>query len=344
LFSRPFFLRYLCFLLLKFPELSFLNSGIPTRPAVRRIDHEMERNPGGLAEASGSFNPASCAVLACLLEATARKPGNVHPAASFRDLTYADFVRSAHLIGPTFEHADDWSVGRLVLDAVARTRREVATNTNLGILLLLAPLASVPAGISIADGIGAVLAKLTREDARLVYQAIRLANPGGLGQVEHEDVAAEPSVTLLEAMQLAADRDRIAEQYANNFATVIAGAKRLAAQGAGEASSDFVSRWEEAVIELHLWLMAEFPDTLIARKCGGELVRESAQRARVVLAAGWPDGPSASHRMAEFDTWLRADGNRRNPGTTADLVAGCLFAALREGWIAAPEMFVRPGP
>jgi triphosphoribosyl-dephospho-CoA synthase len=283
------------------------------------------------SQADAKWN-SRCAVLACLLEATARKPGNVHPQAAFRDLTYAEFVRSAHLIGPSFERAGEWSVGRIVLDAVERTRRELATNTNLGILLLLAPLAAVPVGGTIAEGINGVLAGLTREDARLVYDAIRLANPGGLGQVEHEDVAAEPSVTLLEAMRLAADRDRIAEQYANNFATVLVGAERLAQRGR------FPELWEAAVIDLHLWLMAEFPDTLIGRKCGDEVARESALRARAVLEAGWPDGELAACRMAEFDAWLRADGNRRNPGTTADLVAGCLFAALREGWIAAPEM------
>jgi triphosphoribosyl-dephospho-CoA synthase len=274
------------------------------------------------------------AVLACLLEATARKPGNVHPDASFRDLTYADFVRSAHLIGPAFEHAGEWSVGRIVLDAVERTRRTVQTNTNLGILLLLAPLASVPAGVSIANGIRDVLAALTREDARLVYWAIRLANPGGLGRVDSEDVSAEPSVTLLEAMRLAADRDRIAQQYADNFAAVLAGAKRIA------QPSRFAERWEEVVIDLHLWLMAEFPDTLIARKCGDEVARESALRARTVLDAGWPGGESAAARMTELDAWLRADGNRRNPGTTADLVAACLFAAFREGWIDTPRTLV----
>lgn len=282
------------------------------------------------SQADAKWN-SHCAVLACLLEATARKPGNVHPEAAFRDLTYADFVRSAHLIGPAFEHAGEWSVGRIVLDAVERTRRDVGTNTNLGIVLLLAPLASVPAGVTIADGIGDVLAGLTREDARLVYEAIRLANPGGLGRVANEDVAAEPSVTLLEAMRLAGDRDRIAEQYANNFATVLAGAERLAADGR------FPLGWEEAVVELHLWLMAEFPDTLIGRKCGDEIARESAIRARAVLDSGWPHGDVAAGRMAELDAWLRADGNRRNPGTTADLVAGCLFAALREGWIEAPD-------
>jgi triphosphoribosyl-dephospho-CoA synthase len=94
------------------------------------------------------------------------------------------------------------------------------------------------------------------------------------------------------------------------------------------------------VIELHLWLMAEFPDTLIARKCGDEMARESALRARTVLEAGWPHGELAADRMAELDAWLRADGNRRNPGTTADLVAGCLFTALRESWIEAPDIFV----
>jgi triphosphoribosyl-dephospho-CoA synthase len=282
------------------------------------------------------------AMLACLLEATARKPGNVHPAASFADLTYDDFVQSAQVIGPSFEQRTEWSVGRIVLDAVDRTQRAVGRNTNLGILLLLAPLACVPDGVALGDGIGDVLAGLTREDAALVYEAIRLANPGGLGRVEQEDVGSAPSVTLPEAMRLAADRDSIAAQYANNFATVLAGAARLAAGGR------FPDCWEEAVIELHLSLMAEFPDTLIARKCGLETARESSRRARAVLAAGWPSGETArwpsgeaaAKQMAELDAWLRADGNRRNPGTTADLVAGCLFAALRDHLIEPPLLDV----
>ena len=255
----------------------------------------------------------------------------MHPGASFADLTYADFVRSAHLIGPSFEQASEWSVGRIVLEAVERTQRAVGRNTNLGILLLLAPLASVPHGVALRDGIGGVLAGLTREDAALVYEAIRLVKPGGLGRVESEDVAEAPSVTLLEAMRLAADRDMIAAQYANNFSAVLAGAERLAEGGR------FPERWEEAVIELHLWLMSEFPDTLIGRKCGLGMARESSRFARGVLDAGWPNGETAERRMAELDLWLRADGNRRNPGTTADLVAACLFAALREGWIEAPD-------
>jgi triphosphoribosyl-dephospho-CoA synthase len=236
------------------------------------------------------------------------------------------------VIAASFEHGADWPVGRIVFDAVERTQRGVRRNTNLGILLLLAPIAAVPIGVAVCDGIGDVLARLTREDAELVYAAIRLANPGGLGQVKREDVSSPPSVTLLEAMCLAADRDRIAAQYANGFATVLAGAERLARSGL------FPERWEEAVVGLHLWLMAEFPDTLIGRKCGPEMARESSLRARRVLEAGWPNGERAAAEFDALDGWLRADGNRRNPGTTADLVAGSLFAALREGLIEPPHL------
>jgi triphosphoribosyl-dephospho-CoA synthase len=281
---------------------------------------------------AGANRNSTNAVLACLLEATAKKPGNVHPAASFADLTYQDFVRSAHLIAPSFAHGAEWCVGRIVFDAVERTQLGVGRNTKLGILLLLAPLAVVPAGVALRDGIGDVLAGLTRDDAELVYAAIRLANPGGLGRVEREDVATAPRVTLLEAMRLAADRDRIAAQYTSGFSTVLAGAERLA------GSRLFPDRWEESVIGLHLWLMAEFPDTLIGRKCGPELARESSLRARRVLEAGWPDGERAAAEFEEFDRWLRADGNRRNPGTTADVVAGSLFAALRDGQIEPPSL------
>ena len=36
-----------------------------------------------------------CAQLACVLEATARKPGNVHRFADFDDVSYLDFVTAA---------------------------------------------------------------------------------------------------------------------------------------------------------------------------------------------------------------------------------------------------------
>src|ERR1700733_3414256 len=272
------------------------------------------------------------ALLASILEATAAKPGNVHPEASFEDLTYEDFVRSAVVAAPGFENAGERGVGATVLDAVQRTREAVGRNTNLGIALVLAPLTAVPAETSLEQGIGQVLANLDVRDAEQVYEAIRLANPGGLGRVDMQDVTEAPSVTLLEAMKMAADRDGIAAQYTSDFSTVLEGAKRLA------RFEPFAERWEEAIVDLHVWLMAQFPDTLIARKCGPEVAAEAARFASMVLSAGGPQSAIGRSRMRYLDTWLRVNGNQRNPGTTADLVAGCLFAVLRDGLVETPQI------
>ena len=86
---------------------------------------------------------------ACILEAQARKPGNVHPAAAFSDLCYDDFVLASQAVAEVLPAAAEIGVGKSILQAVIRTRELVnrPTNPNLGIILLLAPLAAVPAAI-----------------------------------------------------------------------------------------------------------------------------------------------------------------------------------------------------
>lgn len=263
---------------------------------------------------------------ACVMEATAAKPGNVHPHASFADLTYADFVRSAEAVAPVLARTRELGVGRAVFEAIQATRAVVQSNTNLGIVLLLAPLAAVPLDRTLTAGIGDVLNQLTRDDAAWVYRAIRLAQPGGLGSAESEDVSAEPTGTLREVMQLAADRDGVAAQYANDFAWVLdEGAPFL------NSSPDFTDYPESMIIELQLRLLAAHPDTLIARKCGSAVADEVSRRAQDVLNAGGDQTKMGRSLLADFDRWLRDDGNRRNPGTTADLITACLFAELRDG-------------
>ena len=283
-------------------------------------------------------NVEECVRLACLLEATARKPGNVHPQASFDDLTYADFLSSADVIAPVLARSRELGVGRTILTAIQKTHANSSGNTNLGIVLLLAPLAAVPAERPLTDGIGDVLGGLTNDDAAYVYEAIRLANPGGMGKVHKADLSQEPTGTLLEMMQLAADRDSIAAEYANGFDLVLNTGVPLL-----EAAENFTHRWEEAIIHLHLKLMADVPDTLIARKCGRETAESSAAKARGVLGSGWPATDQGQREFDELDRWLRADGNRRNPGTTADLVTAVLFAALREGRVPIPEWQIPKG-
>lgn len=277
------------------------------------------------------LSPGRLAQLACLLEVTARKPGNVHRFRDFDDVSYFDFVLSASAIADPLDHVRVIGVGEAVLRAVEATRRLVATNTNLGMILLLAPLAGVAADEPLTTGVLPVLRETTRDDARWVYRAIRLAMPGGLGVVDAEDVVGEPTVTLLESMRLAAGRDLVARQYANGYLEVFRVALPALRSSLGEGRP-----LETAIVASALALLAGHPDTLIARKRGVVEAHEASRRAAEVLALGWPVAPAGLALLEDFDLWLRAEGHSRNPGATADLVTAALFAALRDGTIPLP--------
>jgi triphosphoribosyl-dephospho-CoA synthase len=274
------------------------------------------------------------AEVACVWEATARKPGNVHRHRDFDDASYLDFLVSAGAIRPVLNRAGSQPVGTTVLQAVEATREVVATNTNLGIILLLAPLVAVPAEQELSTAaLLAVLQGLTVDDSRAVYKAIRLARPAGLGRVEGQDIAAEPTLPLGEIMALAADRDLIARQYANGFREVFAEAVPAIRRGIEAAGC-----LESAIIACHLTLLAAHPDSLIARKRGLAEAEEASRRARAVLDAGWPE-PAATGALNELDNWLCSAARGRNPGTTADLVAAALFVALRRGLLSLPPVY-----
>lgn len=273
-----------------------------------------------------------CATLACILEATAPKVGNVHRGADFDDLVYLDFLTSAVALAPAMEGASRAGVGRTVFDAIVATRALVSTNTNLGIVLLLAPLAAVPISESLSTSlVHQVLSHLTADDARLVYEAIRLAQPGSLGTVKEMDIAGDPPDSLLAAMRAAAERDLVARQYAEDFSLVL---DETLPRLAGSQSRGWPLT--EAIIHTHLWLLAENEDSLIVRKCGGETARKVSLMASNVISAGEPGEEAYYDALADFDFWLRADGHRRNPGTTADLIAAALFAGLRDRRLSPP--------
>lgn len=272
------------------------------------------------------LTPSLSANLACILEATARKPGNVHRFRDFEDATYLDFLVSAAAIAPVMDRVGELGVGPAILECIRRTQLVTAANTNLGIVLLLVPLAAVPGESPLETGVVPVLQQLGVADAKAAYEAIRRARPGGLGRAPQQDIAAEPTQTLRQVMALAAERDLVARQYANGYREVFEVGLPALLHGLAKG-------WpvEQAVISCHLQLMAAYPDTLIARKRGREEAAESARRAGAVLAQGWPDNERGQAAIRDLDQWLRAQGRQRNPGTTADLVAASLFVALREG-------------
>jgi triphosphoribosyl-dephospho-CoA synthase len=168
-----------------------------------------------------------------------------------------------------------------------------------------------------------VLRGLDVNDARWAYRAIRLARPGGLGGSDAEDVRRPPAVTLRHAMALAAARDTVAAEYVRGFAVTfdlaLASLRRALGRGLGLL---------DAIATTHLELMARVPDTLIARKAGATAAVAVARQARAVVRAGGfatAKGLAAARRL---DRALRQDGNRLNPGTSADLVAAALFVWL----------------
>lgn len=264
---------------------------------------------------------------ACAIELAALKPGNVHVHAPGHGMTTEDFRRSAAVAaGPLCQPGA--SLGTRVLAAVTATRAAVGLNTNLGILLLCAPLAmAAQAGGALRPALECVLAQADIADAERVFRAIVLAAPGGLGDAPAHDVRGPATVTLREAMAEAAARDVIARQYATGFADIFGCGMPTyeAALARGRPAA-----W--AAVAAYLGFLAVIPDSHVLRKHG----RGAAERLRAE-AEPWQRRLAAAARPADLTDGLLAwdaELKRRdlNPGTSADLTVASIFAcALQDG-------------
>ena len=290
---------------------------------------------------------------ACGLDVAVRKPGNVSRASAGHGMTADTFLASARAAaGPLFERGR--RVGERIEAAVSASWAEVGCNTNLGIVLLCAPLAAalerlsddVPArherrhddvtpnddGVvdpkALRAAVGEVLAALDVDDARAAYRGIALANPGGLGRAQAQDVAEAPTIDLRAAMMLAAGRDSIARQYADAYADVFDCG--LAALQLGDGTRRCLSARVQAVF---LSFLAGWPDSHIVRKLGGAAAQTVTGDAAMWLARISAEGAAGeSAAFAVWDEGLKAAGI--NPGTSADLTVCTLFAAA----LAAPSL------
>ena len=261
---------------------------------------------------------------ACFAELLAFKPGNVSVYSAGHDMTVADFRASAQAsAGPLCDPG--LALGERIFRAVAATREAVGCNTNLGIVLLAAPLLEAcmrdwPRN-SLREKLRAVLASTTRADADWVYQAIRRAAPGGLGKAEAQDVSSAPTVTLFQAMDIAAGRDRIAWQYVNCYADVFDLAIPRYYKGMSAWGDE---AWAAAAVFAEL--LKTVPDSHIERKFGGghnRLVAETMTRIASALSAAAEPGQTLP-LLRQADAGFKAAGI--NPGTSADLTVACLLA------------------
>lgn len=264
-----------------------------------------------------------CVTMACLLDVLAPKPGNVHRGADFEDMTFMDFAASAVAIGPSIADANKQRLGKTILDAIQATRNVVSTNTNLGIVLCLAPLSSVRDAADRPAALGKLFDSLTSEDSKDVFNAIRLAKPGGLGEVAEMDVNAKPEAPdLMYAMELSRERDRVAELYVTNFRLLFDFvAPRLYLNCEKRGLIDGIVTTFVETLSTHI-------DTLILRKCGQKVAQEAADRAKRALDAS---EQNSHNLLSDLDFWLRSDNNRRNPGTTADIITSGIYLGLLDG-------------
>jgi triphosphoribosyl-dephospho-CoA synthase len=260
---------------------------------------------------------------ALLDEINALKPGNVHRQAGGHGMSYEDFVVSARVSVPELCRMG-LTLGERCLAGVRETRATVGTNTNLGLILLFAPIicaAQQSASVAeIAPRIRDVIGSAGHADTTLIYQAIAHANPGGLGTVAAHDVHAVPDCTLLEAMSGAAHRDMVARQYANGFSDIFSiglpALKACLGRGLGV---------EWAAVGCYLRFLACFPDSHILRKHGPEVAREVSRRAEATLAEleRHNDPGAMTGMLLGIDREWKDSGI--NPGTSADLTAASLF-------------------
>lgn len=264
-------------------------------------------------------------VAACELDVTVFKPGNVSVDSPGHGMTASDFLTSATASAPHVANPE-LGVGERIYRAVEATRRAVNCNTNLGILLLAAPLLHAAQnqrpGEALARRLHHTLNELGRADAEWAYRAIRFAAPGGLGGSRHHDVNNEPEVTLLKAMQEASSWDRIAYQYASCYADIL---------GAGLASlRQGRERWGNetaAFTTVYLCFLASFPDTHVRRKHGDNTARQVQRLALNCIASlkHCTDWPRVQNHLEGLDRVLKSAGI--NPGTTADLTVATWLAA-----------------
>ncbi|CCE24108.1 MULTISPECIES: triphosphoribosyl-dephospho-CoA synthase [Methylotuvimicrobium] len=269
---------------------------------------------------------------ACEIELQAFKPGNVSVHADGHDMSVDDFRISAKVSAPHIANPN-YSLGEKIYYAIKATRDAVGCNTNLGIVLLCAPLLQAALlrkpNSTLRQALHDVLNNTSVDDADWVFKAIVLASPGGLGHSSEQDVSERPAVNLTEAMRIAADKDRIALQYCSDYKDIFDfGVLRYNA---------WLTRWAEAnwaAVAVYVGLLSLYPDSHIERKYGNRFTLSVTSKMDMVnQALQDSDNPKEIEPLLRrIDAEFKSEGI--NPGTTADLTVATILAVFLEDHIS----------
>jgi triphosphoribosyl-dephospho-CoA synthase len=266
---------------------------------------------------------------ACLAELEALKPGNVHIFADGHGMQVQHFIDSAEVSAPVLcddAQYSDRTLGQRIFAALEVTYAKVACNTNLGIILLAAPIVQAVLQyphLPLLAGLKQVLSETTQQDAELAYAGIRLVNPAGMGERHEHDVAEQPRITWLEAMRLASAHDMVARQYSECYAQLFSQALPL--------YKNYIDRWQRpawALTAVYLYWLSSVPDSHIARKYGEAealQVQETAQE----HATAFMSLENPKNYMSTLLKWDQSLKQARlNPGTSADLTVITAMLAM----------------
>lgn len=321
---------------------------MPSRGGMRRIAEEISQT----------------AQLAAVLEVSAYpKPGNIDRFYDFKDTKYEHFLAGGIALGTCVKEAslkglkaglgeislNQLGIGSWIKKGVYQTAQwHRGGNTNLGTLTLVVPLAA-GAGMTWASArrfsaaalrrsVKKILKATTVEDALDFYDAVRRARPGGLGRlksgrapdVSESSVAEEiirRGLTLYSVMKTCAPRDRICHEWVTGMAVTFE-------VGYPQLMETFCRKGDvnKAVVQCYLKILADYPDTLVARRRGLQTARWISEKARDVLERGGILTPAGRREALKLKAQLRTSDNSLNPGTTADLTAASLMVFLLCGF------------
>ena len=264
----------------------------------------------------------SAYLFSCKKDIELIKPGNVNLLSSHKDTKAQDYLDSAILSSKELFN-QNYSLGKRILESVNVTRSKVNVNTNLGIILLCAPVIQSYIdfnNLDLREGIKKTLSTTSIKDTHDLCAAINISSPGGLGDSDMYDTASYPNASIKQIMDYSQEYDRISYQYSHNFSDIF----------------DFIipkleflnQRYESLDISLSLLfieILAKIPDSHISRKFGDKIAKKTSNNAHDLLKIldREYDPDYLAKALNNLDYEYKKKGI--NPGTTADLLVASLM-------------------
>ena len=264
----------------------------------------------------------SAYLFSCKKDIELIKPGNVNLLSSHKDTKAQDYLDSAILSSKELFN-QNYCLGKRILESVNVTRSQVNVNTNLGIILLCAPVIQSYIdfnNLDLREGIKKTLSTTSIKDTHDLCAAINISSPGGLGDSDMYDTASYPNASIKQIMDYSQEYDRISYQYSHNFSDIF----------------DFIipkleflnQRYESLDISLSLLfieILAKIPDSHISRKFGDKIAKKTSNNAHDLLKIldREYDPDYLAKALNNLDYEYKKKGI--NPGTTADLLVASLM-------------------